>query len=431
MLQVKELYKKKLITLEEAVKMVKSKMVIGAAMAAAQPQGLLSLLGSRRDEVENARVFSALLLKDYSFFSDPSMKDHFLLESWFYGPYERKAHDLGTVSLIPSHGRDWGWRKALFDPPDIFWGTAAPMDHHGYFSLSLGVGYEKVLLEKAKVVVLEVNPKLPRTYGDTHVHINEVDFIAELEAPLLEATPVEPSKEDMRIGEYIADLIEDGSTIQLGIGGIPNAIARCLEKKKDLGVHTEMFTDGMVDLVEQGVITGRRKTLWKNKMVGNFAMGTKKLYDFLDENLAVEFQQGRVTNDPYVLGKNHKMVSVNTALQIDLTGQVASESIGPVQYSGTGGQVDTSIGAQMSCGGKSFIAIHSTAKGGTISTISAQLPLGAKVTLGRSDVDYVVTEFGVAHLKARSIRERVKQLIAIAHPDFREDLRREADKLKL
>jgi len=295
----------------------------------------------------------------------------------------------------------------------------------------LSVGYEKDLISVAKTVILEINPNLPRTYGDTHVHISEVDYIVEHEAPLVEVQPIEPSEEEKAIGQYVAELIEDGSTIQLGIGGIPNAIAKFLMNKKDLGVHTEMFTDGMVDLAEAGVVTGRKKTIWRGKMVGNFALGTKKLYNFVNENLAVEFQPGRVTNDPRVIAKNYKMVSVNTALQIDLTGQVVSESIGHIQYSGTGGQNDTAIGAQMSPGGKSIIALRSTAKNGTISTIVPVLPPGAKVTLLRADVDYVVTEYGVAHLKARSIRERVRQLISIAHPDFREELRREAERLKL
>lgn len=411
--------------------MVTSDCSIGVAMAAASPPGLLASLGSRRDVVDNVRIFSALLLNEYDFFLAPGMKDHFLLESWFYGAGERKGHELGTVFLIPSHGRDWGIRKARFDPPDFFWGTACPLDRHGYFSLSLGIGYEKDLLAAAKTVVLEINPNLPRTYGDTQVHISEVSHIVENAAPLPELAPVEPSKEERAIGAHIAELIEDGSTIQLGIGGIPNAIAGFLKEKKDLGVHTEMFTDGMVDLVEAGVITGRRKTLWPGKLVGNFALGTRKLYNFLHENLAVEFQPGRVTNDPRIIAKNHKMVSINTALQIDLTGQVVSESIGHLQYSGTGGQTDTAIGAQLSPGGKSIIALKSTAKKGTVSTIMPCLPEGAKVTLLRADVDYVVTEFGVAHLKARSLRERAKQLINIAHPDFREELRKEAERLKL
>lgn len=408
--------------------MVRTGDSIGVAMAAAEPPGMLSALGTRRDQVYGVRVFSALLLKEYDFFLDPSMRGHFLLESWFYGPSERKAHSLGTVSLIPSHGRDWGWRKALYDPPRIFWGTACPVDRHGCFSLSLGVGYEQALIDAAEVVVLEINPNLPRTYGDTIVHISRVDYVVENPQPLMEITPVEPSSEDMAIGNFIAELIEDGSTIQLGIGGIPNAIAACLTGKQDLGVHTEMFTDGMVDLWHAGVITGRKKTLWRGKMVGNFALGTSKLYDFIHENLAVEFQQGRVTNDPHILGQNYKMVSVNTALQVDLTGQVVSESLGHLQYSGTGGQVDTSTGAQFSPGGKSIIALRSTTKNGAVSTIVPELPPGAKVTLTRSDVDYVVTEYGVAHLKARSIADRVRQLVAIAHPDFREELRRGAVK---
>ncbi|SMB99181.1 Acyl-CoA hydrolase [Thermanaeromonas toyohensis ToBE] len=427
----KEQYRRKLISIDEAVGMVTSNCSIAAAMAASAPPGLLGALGKRRDEVENVRVFSALLLREFDFFLDPSMKGHFILESWFYGANERKGHELGTVSLIPSHGRDWGPRKARFDPPDFFWGTACPMDRHGYFSLSLGVGYEKDLMAVAKTVILEINPNLPRTYGDTQVHISQVDYVVEYEAPLVEIQPIEPSEEERAIGSYIADLIEDGSTIQLGIGGIPNAIAKFLMNKKDLGVHTEMFTDGMVDLVEAGVITGRCKTLWPGKMVGNFALGTRKLYDFINENLAVEFQPGRVTNDPCIIARNYKMVSVNTALQVDLTGQVVSESLGHFQYSGTGGQTDTAIGAQMSPGGKSIIALRSTAKGGTISTIVPCLPEGAKVTLLRADVDYVVTEYGVAHLKARSIRERVKQLINIAHPDFRAELRDAAKRLKL
>lgn len=430
-MDVSEQYRRKLISIETAVGMVRSDTSIGVSMAASEPPGLLSALGSRRDEVENVRVFSALLLGDYSFFLDPTMRGHFLLESWFYGPSERKAHELGTVSLIPSHGRDWGWRKALYDPPDVFWGTACPMDRHGYFSLSLGVGYEKALIETARTVVLEINPNLPRTYGDTHVHISQISHVVEHECPLLEVPPAEPSAAEQAIGRYVADLVEDGATIQLGIGGIPNAVTACLVDKRDLGVHTEMFTDGMVDLVRAGAITGRRKTIWKDKMVGNFAMGTRKLYDFINDNLAVEFQQGRVTNDPRIIGRNHKMVSVNTALQVDLTGQVVSESIGHLQYSGTGGQMDTCIGSQMSPGGKSIIALRSTARGGTVSTIVAQLPPGAKVTLTRSDVDYVVTEYGVAHLKARSIRDRVRALVSIAHPEFREELRQEAQRAGL
>ncbi|SMB99232.1 Acyl-CoA hydrolase [Thermanaeromonas toyohensis ToBE] len=431
-MNVQDEYRRKLISIDEAVKMVKSGQTIGAAMTASTPVGLLSALGKRRDELENVRIITALTLgAGFDYFLDPSMKGHFLLESLFYGGYERKGHALGTVSFIPSNGRDWGGLILANNPLDIFWGTASPMDRYGYFSLSLSLSYEKDWLEAAKLVVLEINPNLPRTYGDTHVHISQVDYIVENERPLIEIPPAEPDAIDEAIGAYVAELIEDGSTIQLGIGGIPNAIARNLMNKKDLGVHTEMFTDGMVDLWEAGVITGRKKTLWPGKMVGAFALGTRKLYDFVRENLAVEFQRGRITNDPCVIAQNYKMVSINTALQIDLTGQVVSESIGPVQYSGTGGQFETAMGAQKSPGGKSIIALRSTAKNGTISTIVPSLPAGARVTLTRAEVDYVVTEYGIAHLKGRSIRDRVKLLISIAHPDFREELRKEAQMLEL
>jgi acyl-CoA hydrolase len=231
------------------------------------------------------------------------------------------------------------------------------------------------------------------------------------------------------IGRYIADLIEDGSTIQLGIGGIPNAIACFLTDKHDLGVHTEMFTDGMVDLFEAGVVTGKKKTLLPGKMVGAFALGSQRLYDFIDNNLAVEVHRGSFTNDPYVIGQNYKMVSINTALQVDLLGQVCSQSIGSVHFSGTGGQLDTHRGAQRSPGGRGIIALRSTARKGTLSTIVPQLSLGAEVTVPSQDIDTVVTEFGVAELRGRTLRERIDALVRISHPDFRPWLKEEAERL--
>jgi acyl-CoA hydrolase len=261
--------------------------------------------------------------------------------------------------------------------------------------------------------------------------LEDVDFVYECNLPLVELLAAEPSEKDITIGNYIADMIEDGSTLQLGIGGIPNAVAKSLKNKKDLGIHTEMFTDGMVDLYNLGVITNRRKTINKNKFIASFALGTKKLYDFIDNNLCVEFKSAAYTNDPYIIGQNYKMVSVNTSIQVDLTGQCCSESIGHVQYSGTGGQADTATGSQNSIGGKSIIALYSTAKGDSISTIVPFLNVGATVTLSRTDVDHIVTEYGVASLRGRSIRERVKELIKIAHPNFREELKREAEKYNI
>ncbi|MGE5592664.1 MAG: acetyl-CoA hydrolase/transferase family protein [Betaproteobacteria bacterium] len=425
----KELYREKLITIEEAVAKVKSGQSIVVAMCAAEPPGLLGAISSRKDELENVTIMSCLLMRDYDFLK-PEMKGHFLNEAWYYGPHSYRAHPAGTVTFMPNHLHECALKKRDIDPPDIFWGTATPMDKNGYMSLSLSLTYEKPLIEVAKMVVLEINENLPRTLGDTQIHISQVDYVVENTVPLAEVEPIVPTEVEMEIGRNVASLIEDGSTIQLGIGGIPNAIAKCLEGKHDLGVHTEMLTDGMVDLFNAGVITGRRKTLWPGKMVGCFAMGTSKLYDFIHDNLGVELHGGYVTNDPYVIAKNYKMVSINTTMQVDLTGQANSETIGTKQYSGTGGAMNTCMGAQMSPGGKSILALRSTAKNGTISTIVPCFKDGQVVTVHRADVDYVVTEYGIARLKAKNIRQRVEALISIAHPDFREWLRSEARALQ-
>ncbi len=429
-MDLQEEYRRRLLDVEEAVNMVKDRQTIVAAMAASEPPALLRGLSRRAREVEGARVCTCLLMRDYGFM-DPSLQGHILNESWFFGPWERKYYGERMATHLPNNLHEAGEKKAEKDRIDFFWGTAAPMDENGFFSLSLGVTYEKIMVEKADFVVLEVNENLPRTMGDTQVHISEIDGIVENKEDPVELPPVEPTEADLAIGNHIAELVEDGSTIQLGIGGIPNAIARNLMDKKDLGIHTEMFTDGMVDLFEAGVITGRKKTLWPGKMVGTFALGTNRLYRFIDQNPGLEFQQGNVTNDPFVIGKNYKMVSINTALQVDLCGQVVSEWLGGRQFSGTGGQADTHRGAQRSPGGKGIIALRSTAKKGTISTIQPRLPAGAQVTLGRQEIDLVVTEHGVASLKGMSVRERVQRLIAIAHPDFRDELKSEAERLEI
>lgn len=426
-----DLYKQKLITIPEAVGKLQSHQTLGLAMAASEPPGLMNELGNHRDRLEDIHVWVCLPLGSYSFVLDPSMEGHFFVENWFYGAADRKVHDQGRSSYIPNNLHQAATNKlyAAGKRVNVFFGTATPPDERGYLSLSLGLVIEKQLIEAADLVILEINENLPWTLGDTQLHISQVDYVVENHVPLPQLPNVPPSEAEEAIGGYIAELIEDGSTLQLGIGGIPNAITPFLMNRKDLGIHTEMFTDGMVDLYNAGVITNAKKTQWRGKMVGAFALGTQKLYDFLDNNLAVEFQQGRVTNDPYVIGRNYKMISINTALQVDVLGQVCSQSIGHRHFSGTGGQLDTHRGAQLSPGGRGIIALRSTARNNEISTIVPTLTTGAEVTVPNQDIDTVVTEFGVADLKGLCLRDRAKALINIAHPAFRDQLRDEVVRL--
>jgi len=426
-------YRTKLISIPEAVSKIKSDDNVVVAMCASEPQGCMGQFHTVADRVENVRVFSCLTLQPYDFYMKPEMKGHFELASWFHAPGSRAAlkNNTGTVTYVPNMLHRSATDFIFARKPHIFYGTCTPPDKHGYVSLSLGITYEKDILEAADLVILEVNPLLPRTFGDTHLHISEVDFFVEHEQMVPELPSPQPSETDLTIGRYIGELIEDGSTIQLGIGGIPNAAALALRDKKDLGVHTEMIVDSMMELYEMGVITNRKKSFHKGKLVATFAMGSRKLYDWLDDNVAVEFMRGRWVNNPAVISQNSKMVSINTCLMVDLTGQVASESLGPVQYSGTGGQSDTAEGAVEGIDGKgkSIIACYSTAKGGKVSTIVPVLPEGTAVTLHRSLVDNVVTEFGIARLRGKTVRERARELIAVAHPDFRAELTEKAKAL--
>ncbi|MFP4267208.1 MAG: acetyl-CoA hydrolase/transferase family protein [Spirochaetaceae bacterium] len=428
-----EHYRSRLVTMEEAVSHIKTEDDIIVGQCASEPQGLMSHIHLVREKVENVRVFSVLTLQPYDFYMKPEMKGHFELASWFHAPGSRKAlkEGLDTVTYVPNMLHRAAMDRIQARRPNIFFGTCTPPDSKGFVSLSLGITYEKDILEAAEIVVLEVNENLPRTYGDTHVHVDDVDFFVEnhQEPPTLPVA--EPSDTDQSIGNYVAELVDNGATIQLGIGNIPNAAALALQGKKDLGVHTEMAVDSMVDLYEQGVITNKKKSLFRDKFVCTFAFGSKKLYEWLDDNMAVEFQRGSWVNDPAVVRQNSKMVSLNTCLMVDMTGQVASESIGTTQYSGTGGQTDTAVGAKEGYDGlgKSIIACHSTAKGGTISTIKPTLPEGTAVTLHRSHVDHIVTEYGIAYMRGRTVRERTRNLIAVAHPDFREELTEEAKRL--
>lgn len=435
----KQVFKDKQITREEALSKLKSGDQVISALGAAEARGILTDLHTIADRVSDVVVVTCLPMGNYEYFINPQYKEHFVMEGWFYSPAIRKAHENGNISFIPNHLHLASTKRLAHRKPNVFIGTASSMDKHGYLSLSLSATYEVDMIKNADLVIIEVNPNMPRTFGDAIVHISDIDYVIEESYDPPELTSVEPSDKDRIIGRYIADLIEDGSTLQLGIGGIPNAVASELISKKDLGIHTEMFTDGMVDLYEAGVINGSQKTVMHGKMVATFALGTKKLYDFIDDNPAVVIAKGSWTNDPYIIGQNHKMVSINTTLEIDLTGQCCSESIGHRQFSGTGGQADTAIGAQNSVGGKSVIALYSTAQikqpgqeaKKTISKIVPRLTHGAVVSLSRNDVDYVVTEFGIAELRGTSVRERLKRLINIAHPDFRDQLKHEAKELMI
>jgi acyl-CoA hydrolase len=424
-------YQGKLISLSDAVAKIHSGDRIGIAMAASEPCGLLTELAKQKDRLEDVHTWVCLPMRSYEYAMNPEMEKHFFVENWFYGAYDRKVHSQGRMSYIPNnlHRAASDKLHATSGKLNVFWGTATPPDDRGYLSLSLSLVVEKELIQAADLVVLEINENLPWTLGDTQIHLSEVDFVVENHVPLFELPASLPSETDKKIGEYIAELIDDGATLQLGIGGIPNAITHFLKNHKNLGIHTEMFNDGMVDLYEAGAVTNRKKTIYNGKMIGAFALGTKKLYDFINDNIGVEFLQGKITNNPYIIGQNYKMISVNTALQVDVLGQVCSQSIGNKHFSGTGGQLDTHRGAQLSSGGRGIIALRSTAKDGEISTIVPTLSPGAEVTVPSQCVDTIVTEYGVAELRGRNLFERATALIKIAHPNMRETIAAEVRKL--
>jgi len=434
-------YGNKLISVEQALSKIKSDDCIVSALGAAEPNGLLDQLHTIAPRVTNVAVSTCLPMRPFKWFMDPAMRGHIEHHAWFYSAGIRKAAaEARTSFYVPNHLHSAAMDRVLFRKPTVFIGTCTPPDRFGYVSLAFSVVYERELMDAADIVILEINDQEPYVWGDTVIHIDQVDFLVEHSSVPFELPVPETEERDRLIGGFIAEHIEDGSTMQLGIGGIPNAVAGELLQKKDLAIHTEMLTDGMVDLFKSGVIVRAPRSLDKGimrgKMVAAFALGTKKLYDFLEHNPGLALMRGSWVNDPYVIAHNHKQVSINTTLEVDLTGQVCSESIGHRQYSGTGGQSDTAIGAQMSEGGKSFIALYSTAEvkqpDGTRKTASKIAPMlasGAAVTLHRANVDFVVTEYGAVRLRGAPVNERARRLISIAHPDFRAGLQEEAEKL--
>lgn len=424
-------YRSKLVTLEEALDSLRDGDVIGTSQCANEPTAFFDAMHTLRGNGKKYRMFAPMCFQTHEFMSNPIYRDTFDMDITFLMGATRKGREKGLFSYYPGDLHNGAGRWIEVNGCNVFIAAATPMDKHGYFMIPLCLIHERAFLEAADRVILQVNPNLPRIYGDTEVHIRDVDMIVEAATPLPLLPKSNPTELENTIGQYVASLVQDGDCIQLGIGGIPDAAALALMDKHDLGVHSEMITNSMVDLVEAGVITGRRKNFLPGKMVGTFAYGTQKLYDLLDENPGMLMLRGETVNNPQVVAQNDNFVSINACLSVDLTGQVCSETIGSRQYSGSGGQADMAVGAAHAKNGRNIIATASTKKGGTVSTISAQLEPGSVVTLSRNELDYVVTEYGIAPLRGRSVRQRVENLIAVAHPDFREELRRQAQQLML
>jgi acyl-CoA hydrolase len=421
-----EEYKSKLRSPEQIIDMLGDGDYISAGQFGGSPVAMFEHL--HQNKAKNVTLQTSSILGDYPFLHTECGLRH---EAWFYGANERALHKEHKATYAPAHFSQCVSRVLTRTRPRMFWGVSAPMDGHGNLNVAYGIAYEMDMLEEADIVVLEVNENAPRTMGENTVNIKKVDFFVEGHNEPWTINPVSSSETDRVIGRNVAALVDDRSVIQLGIGAIPNAAAEYFTDKKDLGVHTEMITDSMATLYENGVITNRYKQIYKNKLVGCFVFGSKKLYEFANDNPEVQLIRGSTVNNPFVIAQNDNMVSINTCVQLDLKGQVSSESIGSTQYSGIGGQFDTAYGAQRSKGGKSIIALHSTAKKDTISTIVPMLDRGTIVTLGRCDVDCVVTEYGVAYLRGRTISQRVEALVSIAHPKFRDELRAQADELSI
>ena len=430
-MNIQEMHEAKRTTVEQVIEQVKSNDKIWTSYNSLEPTLFLKNLHKIAPKVENVMIRHAGFILPYDFVLDPACKGHIVPITGFTDDYTRSMHDSTRNTLfIPSHLHN-GVERCGWESPDIFVCMATPMDENGYFRMSLSLIAEKDILPRCKRVILEVNDKLPITNGETEVHISEIDSFYESKEPLVTIPDSEPGDLDMEIGRYVASLVPDGATIQLGIGNIPNAVAKFFMEKNDLGVHTEMITSSMAKLAKAGVITGKKKPLHPGKIVGNFAMGSQELYDFLNNNPSVSIMRGSYTNNPWVIAQNDNMVSINAALQVDMCGQICSESLGSVQYSGTGGAADFATGAAHSKGGKSIIAIRSTAKKGTISTIQPVLSPGSIVSISRNDIDYIVTEYGIARMRGVPVSGRVDNLINIAHPKFRDELRAGAEKYRL
>ncbi|MBQ3403794.1 MAG: 4-hydroxybutyrate--acetyl-CoA CoA transferase [Oscillospiraceae bacterium] len=361
--------------------------------------------------------------KDFDYITDPSMKDTMTVNAVFFNRSFKKAMPKGVCRYMP-YQVFVGTKP--YDKGDVFVVTTTPVDEHGYVRMSCGAMGELPVMRSCKRIICEINPNYPYTFGDVAIPIEDVDMCFIGDGKMVIYPNIDVADVEKTIGQNVASLIPDGSTIQLGFGGIPNAVAYELTNKNDLGVHSEMFTENMAHLEEMGVITGKRKTINPNKMLATFAMGTQYLYDYINNNAKLELRSGEYVNDPAVIRQHDNMMSVNTCIELDLGGQICSESFGPVQYSGSGGAMNFAQGAYWSKGGKCIFALRSTAKKGEVSTIKPILTPGAVVTVPRVFINYVVTEYGIAELTNANMTERAERLIAIAHPKFRDELKAQA-----
>lgn len=415
-------YADKVEPAEVAVRRIRRGQHLFIGSGCAEPQALVAALCARAGELSDLEIMHILTLGNAPYM-DPQYGETFRHNAFFIGGNAREAVAAGRADYTPIFlseiPRLFKSRRIVLDVVLI---QVSPPDSHGYCSLGVSVDIVKAAANNARVVIAEVNERMPRTLGDSFISVSDVDALVPSDLPILAVDIPPPNEVAMRIGEHIAGLIPDGATLQLGIGAIPNAVLAQLGDKRDLGVHTEMFSDGVVPLVEAGVITNERKTLNRGKLVTSFVIGGQRLFDFVDDNPFCEFRPTQYVNDPFIIAQHDQMVAINSALEVDLTGQVCADSLGSRFYSGIGGQVDFIRGAARSKGGIPVIALPSTAKGGTQSRIVPTLQEGAGIVTTRGDVHYVVTEWGVADLFGRSIRERALALIHIAHPDFRAEL---------
>ena len=424
----KEHFSSRLVSAEEALQSVKSDSRIFLSGNATLPGALVKALTARASELSNIELNHLLIFGDDPFIEHDSLRNN----AWFLGPSIRKSVNIGRADYIPiflgeitSLVRGGNW------PIDVALVNLSPPDKFGFMSYGAEVSISKPCTEAAQLVIAQINPLMPRTLGDSFIHVSDVDYFVEAEEALREVVVPAPGPVELEIGRNVTSLIEDGSTLQMGIGGIPNAVLASLSEKKNLGIHTEMFSDGILPLIEEGVINNSQKGFHRGKVISSFAMGSSELYAYLENNPLFEFHASHYVNDPFLIARNNKMVAINSALEIDLTGQICADCIGPNIYSGIGGQVDFIRGAARSPGGKPVIALPSTARGGTLSRIKPTLTAGAGVVTSRGDVHFVVTEYGVADLFGKNLCQRAEALIAIAHPDFREQLKKEAHWLNL